>query len=515
MARLSAFYLLLACLLCAISSAAVDVNDITVQPLQDVPDWATDASLQLILNPSGDASPLQYAVIPLTPAVGLNESHTARGTFNIKGNIIAADSSNYEQINNTQDVAYLSCDDNGQTVSNQDILRKLMEVKPRPIKAILLYSTTANWCSIDHSNDLVYNTILTMADAAEAGKALSFLNDTDDGEVVKASIYGNVTDSSSSPPNSRNSVAMTVLYCVTGVITVLFATFIIVGAVRAHRHPERYGPRRGTGGRVRQSRARGIARAVLDTIPIVKYGSPSEPKPDPEVELDAATGDGRVRTPQRTASRNSITTGTDDSATTPELAVPGDGDKSTDSHTDSAQHQGCSICAEDFVNGEDVRVLPCNHQFHPGCVDPWLVNVAGTCPLCRYNLNPQAADNENAEVRESSAASRPNRTRRHTSSSRNAPLDEDEPPLPALGDDAEEAASSYRDRLPRRLSRQLRNAPVEERLAALRDLRVQQQQEVGRRGDGEDRHLRARLTERLKETFRIRTRAQSPQDRQP
>lgn len=79
MAQLSAFYLLLACLLCAIPSAAADVNDITVQPLQDVPDWATDASLQLILTPSGDASPLQYAVIPLTSAMGLNESHTARG----------------------------------------------------------------------------------------------------------------------------------------------------------------------------------------------------------------------------------------------------------------------------------------------------------------------------------------------------------------------------------------------------------------------------------------------------
>jgi hypothetical protein len=28
-----------------------------------------------------------------------------------------------------------------------------------------------------------------------------------------------------------------------------------------------------------------------------------------------------------------------------------------------------------------VRVLPCQHQFHPPCVDPWLVNVSGTCPL--------------------------------------------------------------------------------------------------------------------------------------
>ena len=50
-------------------------------------------------------------------------------------------------------------------------------------------------------------------------------------------------------------------------------------------------------------------------------------------------------------------------------ATPRDGDR------------GCSICTEDFTTGEDVRVLPCQHKFHPNCIDPWLLNVSGTCPL--------------------------------------------------------------------------------------------------------------------------------------
>ena len=41
----------------------------------------------------------------------------------------------------------------------------------------------------------------------------------------------------------------------------------------------------------------------------------------------------------------------------------------------------CSVCTDEFVKGQNVRVLPCNHKFHPECIDPWLLNVSGTCPL--------------------------------------------------------------------------------------------------------------------------------------
>lgn len=43
--------------------------------------------------------------------------------------------------------------------------------------------------------------------------------------------------------------------------------------------------------------------------------------------------------------------------------------------------QSCSICTEDFVDGDDVRRLPCDHIFHPRCIDPWLSGFAVTCPL--------------------------------------------------------------------------------------------------------------------------------------
>ena len=48
-------------------------------------------------------------------------------------------------------------------------------------------------------------------------------------------------------------------------------------------------------------------------------------------------------------------------------------------------HETCPICIVDFENGDDVRVLPCEgkHRFHQECVDPWLLELSTSCPICR------------------------------------------------------------------------------------------------------------------------------------
>ncbi|XP_029198272.1 E3 ubiquitin-protein ligase ZNRF3-like [Acropora muricata] len=45
----------------------------------------------------------------------------------------------------------------------------------------------------------------------------------------------------------------------------------------------------------------------------------------------------------------------------------------------------CVICLEKFKNGQDVRIVPCQHEFHKECVDPWLLSNY-TCPLCMLNI---------------------------------------------------------------------------------------------------------------------------------
>ncbi|KAJ3300020.1 hypothetical protein HK104_005274 [Borealophlyctis nickersoniae] len=53
--------------------------------------------------------------------------------------------------------------------------------------------------------------------------------------------------------------------------------------------------------------------------------------------------------------------------------------------TELGEHTECSVCQDDFEEGEELRKLPCKHLFHPHCIESWL-KVNGTCPVCRYSL---------------------------------------------------------------------------------------------------------------------------------
>jgi hypothetical protein len=122
---------------------------------------------------------------------------------------------------------------------------------------------------------------------------------------------------------------------------------------------------------------------VLDTIPIVKFGNQTPAKPDPEMELENTEANDAAT--QRSASRLSETRRHDATMTTAggadAVSAATRTSPSPEGAGEGASDQQCSICTEDFKVGEDVRVLPCKHQFHPACIDPWLINVSGTCPL--------------------------------------------------------------------------------------------------------------------------------------
>lgn len=291
----------------------------------------------------------------------------------------------------TGNIVFISCDPTAGNIEPSDIVTDVVKNNPT---AIILFSLYSNFCSL--TGDFNYGSLFTVANAKDSlrlyNEVLTWDAPTQNVASIGPSNSSSGSSSSSTTPGGpapTTAVAMSILYSITGIITLLFLVIIATGAIRAHRHPERYGPRTGNLGRPRQSRAKGLARAMLETLPIVKFGDPEPSKPGEsrDIELEdgasghtpegttavGASGDKALKTIPETALVESgvhgSTQGTSVHSSGDAPAVVQEGDL------------GCSICTEDFTTGEDVRVLPCGHKYHPNCVDPWLLNVSGTCPL--------------------------------------------------------------------------------------------------------------------------------------
>ncbi len=50
----------------------------------------------------------------------------------------------------------------------------------------------------------------------------------------------------------------------------------------------------------------------------------------------------------------------------------------------------CTICLEDFKPGDKLKVLPCGHEYHKECIEPWLLEKSSLCPLCKQNITAGA-----------------------------------------------------------------------------------------------------------------------------
>jgi len=46
----------------------------------------------------------------------------------------------------------------------------------------------------------------------------------------------------------------------------------------------------------------------------------------------------------------------------------------------------CTVCLEDYAEGDALRLLPCGHLFHAACVDQWLRRRHVECPVCKRDV---------------------------------------------------------------------------------------------------------------------------------
>ncbi|KAF5015399.1 hypothetical protein F66182_13288, partial [Fusarium sp. NRRL 66182] len=271
-------------LLLLVSSVAAS-NSVTASPTNNTNALTQQfGSLRFFLSAAINSSVDLVNLAPLTSNLATLDYSTFQ-RFSIQGTLYQTTASNTASIT-TQNIALISCDPSAYPgyIHVAETVSDVVSLSSGGPAAVILYSLQSNYCNYTVNDPTVsYNNVFTVVNSTSSLlflSQLSSINTTATADInadmstsSSASTFGNTTTTGTggTVSGSTTAVAMIILYTITGIITALFLGIIITGAVRAHRHPERYGPRNVTG-RPRQSRARGIARAMLETIPIVKFG---------------------------------------------------------------------------------------------------------------------------------------------------------------------------------------------------------------------------------------------------
>ncbi|KAI7820527.1 hypothetical protein BC939DRAFT_230714 [Gamsiella multidivaricata] len=64
----------------------------------------------------------------------------------------------------------------------------------------------------------------------------------------------------------------------------------------------------------------------------------------------------------------------------------------------STAEELCSICLGEYAIDDRIRVLPCGHEYHAGCIDIWLCRKSTQCPLCKHDLLNDISSSTPAQV---------------------------------------------------------------------------------------------------------------------
>lgn len=123
-----------------------------------------------------------------------------------------------------------------------------------------------------------------------------------------------------------------------------------------------------------------VPQEMLDKMPLYTYSA--QPETD-DTAGDAAT---RAEASEADKSLTSTAKAVKSQAKDGESAIG----PAVVGHQIAFAQSTCPICLDDFVNGETrIRELPCNHIFHPECIDPFLRDNSSLCPLCKKSSLPQ------------------------------------------------------------------------------------------------------------------------------
>lgn len=179
-------------------------------------------------------------------------------------------------------------------------------------------------------------------------------------------------------------------------LVILAALGLIIASTSVSMHVSQYRARRDLRRRIAAGEidleSLGIKRLtvpkeMIDAMPIKIFGASSML---PAVTATTAAERKSGSSPRHSASLPTATASGE--YTTSSDTIAGDNLDSVQNPPTVGFEQSpcCAICLDDYVvNTTPVRHLPCNHIFHPHCIDPFLQTRSSLCPLCKRSVLPK------------------------------------------------------------------------------------------------------------------------------
>ncbi|KAK5040327.1 hypothetical protein LTS07_000825 [Exophiala sideris] len=173
-------------------------------------------------------------------------------------------------------------------------------------------------------------------------------------------------------PRARNADRTATVVCIVLAVVVLttIAAFTIKSFQTKPTPPE-------NAQRPRSHAEKGLPAFILHTFRLVSYGAKSD-----MTEIDVERGSLNTTRPESIVVEEQElkvpqTAHCREDGTAINAPAPA---KGADLPPEVGQSE-CSICMHTFNMNDKIRVLPCKHDFHQACIDPWLVGFSGTCPV--------------------------------------------------------------------------------------------------------------------------------------
>ncbi|CAG8573564.1 2724_t:CDS:2 [Funneliformis caledonium] len=332
-------------------------------------------------------------------------------------------------------IAFIQCNDNP-SINLQNVLR----AEARGAAASVFYTLTQMPCQ-SPTSDRIRKPLFTTTEQDCSEVIQQFRPRDEISAVIKPD--GNLDYKVPSTPVSvkgsdDNKVlatyqtAMIVLYAVSGVVLGLFFIVVITNIIRNRLNAPVTPPSQGQDSNARPNR--GIARSVLDSFPVFLFtigmkdyndenkdlegGKGKELEDDIELETtspvvmksapqsegievneDSSNIYSKItdNTLETNNDRSDINLSEKENPDLPKVLPSAHIKNSSHSRsistgsslsalTSNKVQDGqltCPICLDDFESGVELRVLPCHHQYHKICIDPWLLDISPLCPMCK------------------------------------------------------------------------------------------------------------------------------------